>query len=45
MPIKCKRGQKPGCRYREIKSGKQRLCGCMRKGRFVKIKEVKTIRK
>ena len=45
MPIKCPKNQKSSCRYRKIKGGKQRLCGCMKKGKFVKIKEIKTIKK
>lgn len=44
MPIKCPKGQKVAYRYRKIKKGKQRIGGCMKKGRFVKIKEIKTIK-
>ena len=45
MPIRCPRGTKVRYRYRKIRMGKQRIGGCARKGRFVKIKEVKTIKK
>jgi len=31
-------------RYRKIKNGKQRLAGYMKKGKFIEIKEIKTIR-
>ena len=41
MPLKCKSGTTPSCRFKKTKKSKLRLCGCMRKGRFVKIKEVK----
>jgi len=45
MVFRCPSGTKKAFRFRKISKGrKQRLGGCMRKGRFVKIKEVKTIR-
>lgn len=43
--FKCKKGQKKTCRVRKVKGGSQRLCGCMRGKRFVKIKEIKTTKK
>ena len=47
MPKKfrCPKGTRATCRYRKIKGGKQRLCGCMRGKKFVKIKEIKTIKR
>lgn len=45
MPIHCPKNQKIGCRYRKIYGGrKQKLCGCMKNNRFLKIKEFKTIK-
>lgn len=43
MPIKCKKGTKSAYRYK--KGTRIRLGGCMKKGRFVKIKEVKKMPK
>lgn len=46
MPFRCKAGTVKGFRFRTTAIGKkQRLGGCMRKGRFVKVKEVKTFKK
>lgn len=45
MPIRPKKGYKIGFRYRKLKDGrKQRIGGYMRKGRFVKVKEVVTFK-
>ncbi len=44
MPFKCPKGTKKQFRFRKIKKGKQRIGGCAKKGRFVKVKEVKTIK-
>lgn len=47
MPKKftCPIGTKKSFRHRKIKDGKQRIGGCMKKGKFVKIKEIKTTKK
>ena len=47
MPKKfrCPRGTKKAFRFKKIKGGKQRVGGCMRAGRFVKVKEIKTIKR
>lgn len=44
MIFKCPKGTKKQFRFRTIKKGRQRLGGCAIKGRFVKVKEVKTFK-
>jgi hypothetical protein len=42
--MKCPRGQKPLHRWRKIQGGSQLISGCSRKGKFVKVKEIRTIK-
>lgn len=41
----CPSGTKKAFRYKKISGGKQRIGGCAKKNKFVKIKEIKTIKK